>query len=111
MNTQLHALTASVLATSSKSTPSSFMPDNAGTEALLFKDDPEFWFEIVRLFGAAEYGGASFGEVIAIAKNIKSGDYDSWYDGNSAVADRLATEADRQLKKGHKISARDNYLR
>jgi hypothetical protein len=29
-----------------------------------------------RLFGAAEYGGAMFGEVIAIAKNIKPGDYD-----------------------------------
>jgi len=87
------------------------MPDNAGTDALLFKDDSEFWFEIERLFGAADYGGASFGEVIAIAKQIKSGDYDSWYDANSAFADRLADEADRQLARGHTISARDNYLR
>ncbi len=82
-----------------------------GTDALLFKDNSEFWFEISRLFGAAEYGGAMFGEVIAIAKNIKSGDYDSWYDAHSAVADRLADEAEGQLKKGHRISARDNYLR
>jgi len=82
-----------------------------GTDALLFKDNSEFWFEISRLFGAAEYGGAEFGEVIAIAKNIRSGDYDSWYDAHSAVADRLAGEAESQLKKGHKISARDNYLR
>jgi hypothetical protein len=62
-------------------------------------------------FGAADYGGALFGEVIAIAKRIKSGDYDSWYDANNAFADRLADEADGQLKKGHKISARDYYLR
>jgi len=82
-----------------------------GTDALLFKDDPEFWFEISRLFGAADYGGALFGEVIAIAKNIKSGDYGSWYDAHSTFADRLADEAEGQLKKGHKISARDNYLR
>jgi hypothetical protein len=89
----------------------SFLADNAGTDALLFKDDPEFWFEIVRLFGAAEYGGALFGEVIAFAKKIKSGDYDSWCEANNAVADRLADEAEGQLKKAHKISARDNYLR
>ena len=84
---------------------------NTGTDALLFQDDPQFWFEISRLFGAADYGGALFGEVIGIAKSIKSGDYGSWYDGNNAFADRLANEADSQIKKGHKISARDNYLR
>ncbi len=84
---------------------------SAGTEALLFKDDPQFWFEIERLFGAAEYGGALFGEVIAIARQIKSGDYDGWYDAMSGAADRLADEAASQLKRGHGISARDNYLR
>ncbi|HTT83063.1 MAG TPA: hypothetical protein VMF67_06260 [Rhizomicrobium sp.] len=82
-----------------------------GTDALLFKDDSEFWFEISRLFGAAEYGGAEFGEVIAIANNIKSGDYDSWYDAHSVFADRLADEAEGQLGRGHRISARDNFLR
>src|SRR6201986_2256058 len=113
MNTQLHAQTAAVLASvamnkSAVTQTQSFMPENAGTDALLFKDDPEFWFEIERLFGSAEYGGALFGEVIAIAKKIKSGDYDSWYEAMSDFADRLADEADAQLKKGHQISARDN---
>jgi hypothetical protein len=75
-------------------------PAKAGTDALLFKDDPEFWFEISRLFGAADCGGALFGEVIAIAKNIKSGDYDSWYDAHSAVADRLADEAAGRARCG-----------
>ena len=45
---------------------------HAGTGALLFQNDPEFWYEIVRLFGAAEYGGALFGEVVAIARQIES---------------------------------------
>jgi hypothetical protein len=31
---------------------------------LLFEDDPEFWFETEQLFGAAEYGGALFGDAI-----------------------------------------------
>ena len=116
MNTQIFAKATSILA-SSVSTPGaatpaqSVSPANAGTDALLFKDDPEFWFEISRLFGSADYGGALFGEVIAIAKNIKSGDYDSWYDAHTVFADRLADEAAGQLKKGHKISARDSYLR
>ena len=82
-----------------------------GTDALLFKDDPQFWYETVRMFGAAEYGGALFGEVMAIAQKIKPGDYDSWHDVHSAFADRLSAEAETQLKKGHRISARDNFLR
>jgi alpha-beta hydrolase superfamily lysophospholipase len=115
MNRQLLSQTASTLASVSAargdSRPQSFLTESTGTDALLFKDDPEFWFETVRLFGSADYGGAVFGEVVAIAKNVKSGDYDSWYEANSAVADRLANEAQVQLERGHLTSARDNYLR
>src|ERR1700761_2227029 len=114
MNRQILA-TASTLAqtvtTPAAAAQPSFLGGNAGTEALLFKDNPEFWFEISRLFGAAEYGGAEFGEVIAIASKIKSGDFGSWYDAHSTFADRLADEAEGQLQKGHCISARDNFLR
>jgi len=49
-------------------------PAHVGTDALLFQGDPQFWYETVRLFGAAEYGGALFGEVVAIAQKIKIGD-------------------------------------
>jgi len=113
MSHHMIAQTASVLAAAATGTAPTQAPnqDNTGTEALLFKDDPEFWFEISRLFGAADYGGALFGEVIAIAKNIKSGDYDGWYDAHTVFAERLAEEAADQLKKSHKISARDSYLR
>jgi len=40
----------------------------------------QFWFETVRAFGAAEYGGALFGEVLAVAQRISAGDYDNWHD-------------------------------
>src|SRR6202453_1003460 len=111
MNTQILAQAASILASSVSTAGAaaqvqSVLQANAGTDALLFKDDPQFWFEISRLFGAADYGGALFGEVIAISKNIKSGDYDSWYDAHTLVADRLADEAAGQLREGHKITAR-----
>ena len=77
----------------------------------LFPDDAQFWFETQRAFGAAEYGGAQFGEVLAISARIKSGDYDSWYDAWNDAADRTAKEAADQLSHGHRVSARDSYLR
>jgi len=77
----------------------------------LFPDDAQFWFETVRMFGADEYGGASFGEVLATSARITAGDYDGWYDAWNGIADRIAREGDGQLAKGHKISARDSWLR
>lgn len=77
----------------------------------LFEDDPQFWFETQRAFGAAEYGGSLFGEVLAAASRIKAGDYDSWYDAWNAMADRVYGEAVDQLARKHRISARDSFLR
>jgi pimeloyl-ACP methyl ester carboxylesterase len=116
MNRRILLQTASALAAASIGTGAfaqSAGPatEHTGTSALLFQSDPEFWYEIERLFGAAEYGGALFGEVVAIAQRIEAGNYDSWYDVNSAFAERIASEAEAQQKKGHRISARDNFLR
>ena len=55
-------------------------PPPAAEATPLFPGDAQFWFETQRMFGADEYGGASFGEVMAAAKQIKAGDYDSWYE-------------------------------
>ncbi|WP_246725081.1 S9 family peptidase [Beijerinckia sp. L45] len=80
-------------------------------KTLLSKGDAQFWFETLRMFGAEEYGGASFGEVLVTCAQIKAGDYDSWHDGWNSIADRVAAAGDAQLAKGHEISARDSYLR
>src|SRR3984885_8188512 len=60
------------------------------TKSPLFADDAQFWFETQRAFGAAEYGGSLFGEVLAVASRLKPGDYDSWYDAWNDIADRIA---------------------
>ncbi len=78
---------------------------------MLFPDNVQFWYEIVRAFGAASYGGSDFGEVMATASRITSGDYDSWYDEWNRTAENVATEAADQLAHGHRISARDSFLR
>lgn len=77
----------------------------------IFPDDPQFWFETLRVFGAADYGGSQFGEVLATCSRIKAGDYDSWFDAWNASADRVANEANQQLSRSHRVSARDSFLR
>jgi hypothetical protein len=83
----------------------------AAARTPLFPDDVQFWYETQRAFGAAEYGGALFGEVLATASRIKAGDYDSWYDAWNESADRIAREAADQLARRHRISACDSFLR
>jgi hypothetical protein len=82
------------------------MPDIVpSSTTFLFPDDQQFWFETVRMFGADEYGGSSFGEVLAVSSRIKAGDYDSWYAEWNGIADRIASQADSQLARHHPISA------
>ena len=99
------------LAASSAAAQPAPVAPQAAAQTPLFPDDAQFWFETVRMFGADEYGGASFGEVLATSGRIKAGDYDSWYDAWNGIADRLAGEGEAQLTKGHKVSARDSFLR
>ena len=105
------AFAAEGLATSAHAQTPQATSKPTGPPNPLFPDDAEFWYETLRMFGADEYGASSFGEVLAISRQIKAGDYDSWYDAWNAAGDRLAGEADGQLARGHKVSARDNYLR
>lgn len=77
----------------------------------LFQDDVQFWYETQRAFGAAEYGGSLFGEVLSTSSRIKAGDYDSWYGEWNATADRVAKEGADQLARGRRVSARDSFLR
>jgi len=105
------ALAAAGMAVSAHAQSTQAPSKPAGPSNPLFPDDAEFWYETLRMFGADEYGASSFGEVLAISRQIKAGDYDSWYDAWNAAGDRLAAEADGQFARGHKVSARDNYLR
>jgi pimeloyl-ACP methyl ester carboxylesterase len=92
----------------SSSTPSNSRPK---PNRLLFSTDDTFWFEISRVFGNAEYGVALFGEVLATATNITEGDFEGWYQAFNTTADRIAAQAETQSARGHRVSARDSYLR
>src|SRR5580698_9727496 len=76
-----------------------------------FPDNIQFWYETKRAFGASSYGASEFGEVMATVNRIASGDADSWYDEWDATAARVFAEAEAQKVAGHRVSARDSFLR
>lgn len=79
--------------------------------AVVFPDDRQFWFETLRILGHTAYGGSDVGEVLTIAEQIISGDYESWHDAWRTAADRISAQAQASLDAGHRISARDAFLR
>jgi hypothetical protein len=71
--------------------------------------DFEFMTEIV--LGASAYRAAETGEVLATAGRIKDGDYGSWVGEWEATADRVRAAATTSEDAGHRVSAREAYLR
>jgi len=57
------------------------------------------------------YGGAAAGEVIYAASRVDEKNLESWVEEWSALAARLEAEAATSLEKGHRVSARESYLR
>ncbi|MFK0220902.1 alpha/beta hydrolase family protein [Streptomyces vinaceus] len=78
---------------------------------LLFPNNIQFWYETLRSMSHIAYGGADFGEVVSTGERIIEGDYDSWYVEWMATADRVSQDAEKALAAGHRISARDGFLR
>ena len=78
---------------------------------LLFPNNIQFWYETLRSMSHIAYGGADFGEVVSTGERITEGDYASWYTEWLATADRVSGEAEKALAAGHRVSARDGFLR
>jgi hypothetical protein len=76
-----------------------------------FPDNEEYWYETQRAFGSSSYGAADFGEILATVRRIPSGDDETWYTEWNATGERVFAEAQAQLAAGHRVSARDGFLR
>lgn len=74
-------------------------------------DDESFSFETLRTAGFANYGGADLGEVIVTARAIPEGDEAAWLKQWEATADRVARIGENALAAGHRVSAREAFLR
>ena len=65
----------------------------------------------MRAAGSAPYGGADLGEVLATARVIRNGDETGWFTAWRNTAERVHGIADTALKNGHRVSAREAFLR
>jgi hypothetical protein len=61
--------------------------------------------------GYTAYGGVDVGEIIAVAASVGDGDDGAFYDAWMAAGNRLASEADAVLSRGHAASASRLYLK
>lgn len=77
----------------------------------LFFDDASFDGQLQRSVGMADSGMANVGECLAIAARVEPGDRDSWLAAWSSFATRLAAHGDEALAEGHRVTARNSYLR
>ncbi len=73
--------------------------------------DPTFSLQLLRTIGETYYKGADIGECLSTAYRIKEGDFESWHTEWLKTANRVHKYADESLAAGHKISAREAYLR
>jgi hypothetical protein len=75
-----------------------------------FKDDGTN-YEVQNMLGALRSGCGDAGEILATVATITDGDAQSWVTAWQALAARIAAIADAALADGHRVSARDAYLR
>src|SRR5581483_2231085 len=73
--------------------------------------DQTFSFELLRAASYGLYGGSEIGEVLATAKQIREGDFESWYVAWQRTAARIEALAAQVRDQGHPISAGPAFLR
>ena len=73
--------------------------------------DPTFSLQLLRVIGETYYKAADVGECLSTAYRIKEGDFESWHEEWLKTAKRIRKYADDSLAAGHKVSAREAFLR
>lgn len=79
------------------------------TMGLLFKDDLQD--ALTWAAGYTPYGGADFGEIVAVARAVGDGDNRAFYNAWVDAGDRLVERAKAALAAGKRQTARDAFLR
>jgi len=68
-------------------------------------------FNLQYILGYESSGGAAVGEIVQTISNIKEKDFETWVNAFTATAIRVENYAKELLAKGHKVSARESFLR
>jgi len=77
----------------------------------LFYRDQLFDAQLLRTVGHSCYGGADLAECLAAAQSIRETDTSGWFTAWMGLADRVRADAERSLRDGHPVSAREGFLR
>jgi hypothetical protein len=72
--------------------------------------DPDFGFTALIALGASYYRGGDPGKLLAIASQIKAGDFESGYKAYHDAGVEARTLAEQAAAKHHNVSAREAYL-
>lgn len=73
--------------------------------------NPSFDFFFQWLAGTQSNTGAELGEAMYAASNMRDGDAESWYREFTALGQRVEARGNASLAQGHRVSARESYLR
>ena len=74
-------------------------------------EDYTWSYQLVRTFGAGDYGGGQFHEVYGAARGTALHDIDSWHREFSGLAGRVEALGRESLVGGHTVSAREALFR
>ena len=74
-------------------------------------DDELLGAQLLRVLGAAAFGGSDTGECLAAAREVRGLDLDSWHDAWRALADRTRRAAEQAQANGERETSRLAYLR
>lgn len=72
--------------------------------------DAELDFQLIRIMGKADTG-SSIGECLVVVDRMKKEDPESWIEEFARTASYVEADGDTRMKRGHKVSARDQFLK
>ena len=67
--------------------------------------------QLIRAVGAAGHHGADLGEALGAVRGLDEKNLDAWYTAWNTLGERVFAFAEEQERAGHRISARDAFLR
>ncbi len=74
-------------------------------------ENPLFEDGLLRALSHSYYGGAEVGECLSTAERIPEDDAERWYGEWYRTAERIHAQAEASLAAGHRVSAREAFLR
>lgn len=84
---------------------------SAGRSSTRYFKDGYFDYNFSKFLGLATYSGAEIAECFETAARIKDGDTESWIEAWLSTARRVEAYAENAIKGGHKVSAKEAWLR